>query len=110
MAPWHRTIAFVCSILAFLLYFGDALANTQCTLGQPNESYMGPLGYRKIPRNKCEGGICKDELVSNYCPGGEYFRSDGVSESDALFAAEPAEGEIVHLTVCCPRICLVCNS
>lgn len=57
----------------------ERIPSTQCTLGRPDESYMGPSGYRKIPGNKCEGGIRKDERVSKHCSGGEYFRSGGVS-------------------------------
>ncbi|KAG2093136.1 uncharacterized protein F5147DRAFT_755284 [Suillus discolor] len=58
----------------------ERIPNTECTIGSPNERYMGLSGYRKIPGNKCEAGIRKDEPVSKYCYG-----------------AEPAEGEVVHL-------------
>ncbi|OAX38327.1 Oligoxyloglucan reducing end-specific cellobiohydrolase, partial [Rhizopogon vinicolor AM-OR11-026] len=57
----------------------ERIPSTQCTLGRPDETYMGSSGYRKIPGNKCEGGLRMDEPVSKECSG-----------------AEPAEGEIVH--------------
>ncbi|KAG0704558.1 hypothetical protein DFH29DRAFT_910863 [Suillus ampliporus] len=57
----------------------ERIPSTQCTLGTPNEKYMGSSGYRKIPGNKCVNGKHKDEPKSKDC-----------SE------AEPAEGEIVH--------------
>jgi photosystem II stability/assembly factor-like uncharacterized protein len=57
----------------------EHIPSTQCTLGTPDEKYMGSSGYRKIPGNKCEGGSRMDEPMSKDC-----------SE------AEPAEGAIVH--------------
>ncbi|KAG2146361.1 hypothetical protein DEU56DRAFT_971534 [Suillus clintonianus] len=57
----------------------ERIPGIQCTTGKPDERYIGPSGYRKIPGNKCEGGIRKDEPVSKYCLG-----------------ALPVEGEIVH--------------
>ncbi|KAG1845862.1 hypothetical protein DFJ58DRAFT_730700 [Suillus subalutaceus] len=57
----------------------ERIPSTQCTLGTPNEKYMGSSGYRKIPGNKCEGGSRMDEPISKDCSG-----------------AEPVEGPIVH--------------
>ncbi|KAG2141838.1 hypothetical protein DEU56DRAFT_267583 [Suillus clintonianus] len=57
----------------------ERIPSTQCTLGTADETYMGSSGYRKIPGNKCEGGIRKDEPKSKPCSG-----------------AEPVEGEIVQ--------------
>ncbi|KAG1738539.1 hypothetical protein EDB19DRAFT_1714235 [Suillus lakei] len=57
----------------------ERIPSTQCTLGTPDEKYMGSSGYRKIPGNKCEGGSHMDEPMSKDCSG-----------------AEPVEGEIVY--------------
>ncbi|KAG2114629.1 uncharacterized protein F5147DRAFT_834477 [Suillus discolor] len=57
----------------------ERIPSTQCTLGTPDEKYMGSSGYRKIPGNKCQGGSRMDKPVSKDCSG-----------------AEPLEGAIVH--------------
>jgi hypothetical protein len=77
----------------------EHIPSTQCTLGTPDEKYMGSSGYRKIPGNKCEGGSRMDEPMSKDCSEGECFGSDGGYVSHVSFAAEPAEGAIVHQIV-----------
>ncbi|KAG1738508.1 hypothetical protein EDB19DRAFT_894550 [Suillus lakei] len=57
----------------------ERIPSTKCTLGTPNEKYMGSSGYRKIPGNKCEGGSRMDEPMPKDCS-----------------RAEPVEGEIVY--------------
>ncbi|EGN96883.1 hypothetical protein SERLA73DRAFT_170248 [Serpula lacrymans var. lacrymans S7.3] len=59
----------------------ESIPSTQCTTGNPTESYLGSSGYRLIPGNTCDRsrGIKKDEPVSKKC-----------SE------AQPAEGEIIN--------------
>lgn len=48
----------------------ERIPSTQCTLGTPDEKYMGSSGYRKIPGNKCEGGLRLDEPMSKDCSEG----------------------------------------
>lgn len=36
----------------------------------PDDSYMGSSGWRKIPGNTCEGGVKKDEKVKKSCSQG----------------------------------------
>ncbi|KAG1816486.1 uncharacterized protein BJ212DRAFT_1355044 [Suillus subaureus] len=57
----------------------ERIPSTQCTIGKPNEKYMGSSGYRKIPGNKCEGGSRMDKPIPKDC-----------------FGAEPVEGAIVR--------------
>ncbi|KAK2467352.1 hypothetical protein APHAL10511_000587 [Amanita phalloides] len=45
----------------------------------PNQTYMGSSGYRKIPGNTCNGGVEKDKKVSKKCS-----------------QAQPEEGNVVH--------------
>ncbi|KAG6840198.1 vacuolar protein sorting/targeting protein PEP1 [Blastosporella zonata] len=50
-------------------------------LGDPNQTYEGSSGYRKIPGNTCRGGIEKDKKVQKKCS-----------------QAAPKEGDIIHQT------------
>ncbi|KAF8894237.1 vacuolar protein sorting/targeting protein 10 [Gymnopilus junonius] len=50
-----------------------------CAGEDPDKTYMGSSGYRKIPGNTCVGGVEKDEKVEKKCS-----------------MAQPAEGEIIH--------------
>jgi len=56
-----------------------------CANGQG--TYKGSSGWRKIPGNSCTGGN-KDEKVDKDCS-----------------KAQPAEGEIIHQTVCPCQLC-----
>ncbi|KAG6856320.1 vacuolar protein sorting/targeting protein PEP1, partial [Tephrocybe sp. NHM501043] len=50
-------------------------------LGDPDQTYKGSSGYRKIPGNTCTGGIEKDKQVEKKCS-----------------QAAPKEGDIIHQT------------
>lgn len=41
-----------------------------CT-GNPEQTYKGSSGFRKIPGNTCKGGVVKDELVDKKCSQGK---------------------------------------
>jgi hypothetical protein len=45
-----------------------------CRLDDPNQTFMGSSGYRKIPGNTCdrERGAKKDEKVQKSCDAGQY--------------------------------------
>jgi hypothetical protein len=43
---------------------------------KPGEKYLGSAGYRKLPGNKCEGGVNLDKKVETECQG-----SGGVGKS-----------------------------
>ncbi|KAG5643932.1 vacuolar protein sorting/targeting protein PEP1 [Asterophora parasitica] len=51
-----------------------------CT-GDPDQTYMGSSGYRKIPGNTCKVGIEKDKQIKKKCS-----------------QAQPKEGEVIHQT------------
>jgi hypothetical protein len=55
-----------------------------CRKGDPEETYQGSSGYRRIPGNTCDAsrGVKKDEPVPRKCS-----------------QAAPAEGDIIHQTV-----------
>jgi len=42
-----------------------------CT-GNPDQTYQGSSGYRKIPGNTCTGGVKKDEKVDKKCSQGQF--------------------------------------
>lgn len=44
-----------------------------CTTGDPEQTYMGSSGWRKIPGNTCVGGIKKDEKTLKKCAQGAYY-------------------------------------
>ncbi|KAF8962397.1 vacuolar protein sorting/targeting protein 10 [Flammula alnicola] len=50
-----------------------------CTAGNPDQTYKGSSGYRKISGDTCVGGIEKDEQVDRKCS-----------------QAQPPQGEIAH--------------
>ncbi|KAG6834071.1 vacuolar protein sorting/targeting protein PEP1, partial [Arthromyces matolae] len=60
-----------------------------CT-GDPNQTYMGSSGYRKIPGNTCSGGVAKDNQVQKKC-------SQGNTNQEPSEAA-PKEGDVIHQT------------
>jgi hypothetical protein len=52
-----------------------------CKSDDPNQTYKGSSGWRKVPGNTCVGGIQKDEKVDKKCS-----------------MAQPPEGNVIHQT------------
>ena len=46
-----------------------------CAGEDPDKTYMGSSGYRKIPGNTCVGGVDKDKQVEKKCAMGGFFTS-----------------------------------
>lgn len=44
-----------------------------CTTGDPDQTYWGSSGWRKIPGNTCVGGSKKDEKVEKKCAQGACY-------------------------------------
>ena len=44
-----------------------------CNADDPNQTYKGSSGWRKVPGNTCEGGMKKDEKVDRKCSMGRFY-------------------------------------